>query len=179
MTDLQLAREKQADFDRWKRENNRQLPVELSVTVLTTGFWPTYKAGLALFVCQLSFCRLAPLHPEMWGRLHVRLSDPAFAAASNLQTSFSVIAHLQGRPLARICCLSTHAVHASQRSMHCSLHYGVPLLPGSVAALLTPQLADVGEWWCSPWTWRCHRRWSAVWRPSRCALHEPAAHVCS
>ena len=47
VTDLQLAREKQADFDRWKRENNRQLPVELSVTVLTTGFWPTYKAGPA------------------------------------------------------------------------------------------------------------------------------------
>ena len=45
VTDLQLAREKQADFDRWKRENNRQLLVEMSVTVLTTGFWPTYKAG--------------------------------------------------------------------------------------------------------------------------------------
>ena len=44
VTDLQLAREKQADFDRWKRDNNRQLPVEMSVTVLTTGFWPTYKA---------------------------------------------------------------------------------------------------------------------------------------
>ena len=45
MTDLQLAREKQADFDRWKRDNNRQLPVEMSVTVLTTGFWPTYKVN--------------------------------------------------------------------------------------------------------------------------------------
>ena len=43
VTDLQLAREKQAEFDRWKRDNNKQLPVELSVTVLTTGFWPTYK----------------------------------------------------------------------------------------------------------------------------------------
>ena len=43
MTDLQLAREKQAEFDRWKRDHNKQLPVELSVTVLTTGFWPTYK----------------------------------------------------------------------------------------------------------------------------------------
>lgn len=43
VTDLQLAKEKQADFERWKRDNNRQLPVEMSVTVLTTGFWPTYK----------------------------------------------------------------------------------------------------------------------------------------
>ena len=43
VTDLQLAREKQVEFDRWKRDNDKQLPVELSVTVLTTGFWPTYK----------------------------------------------------------------------------------------------------------------------------------------
>lgn len=44
VTDLQLAREKQQDFDRWKGDNNKALPIDVNVTVLTTGFWPTYKA---------------------------------------------------------------------------------------------------------------------------------------
>jgi cullin 1 len=42
--DLALAREKQTSFDEWKTAQNHNLPVDLSVTVLTTGFWPTYKA---------------------------------------------------------------------------------------------------------------------------------------
>ncbi len=44
MTDLQLAREKQAAFDDWKGGAAKELAIDLSVTVLTTGFWPTYKA---------------------------------------------------------------------------------------------------------------------------------------
>ena len=44
MNDLQLAREKQAQFDDWKRAGEKELAIELSVNVLTTGFWPTYKA---------------------------------------------------------------------------------------------------------------------------------------
>eukprot|EP00775_Hariotina_reticulata_P008401 gene8401-8585_t len=44
VTDLQLAREKQQNFDDWKQRKNKQLPIDLSVTVLTTGFWPTYKS---------------------------------------------------------------------------------------------------------------------------------------
>lgn len=44
VTDLQLAREKQQAFDEWKQNTNKQLPIDLSVTVLTTGFWPTYKS---------------------------------------------------------------------------------------------------------------------------------------
>uniref|UniRef100_A0A383WLY6 Cullin family profile domain-containing protein n=1 Tax=Tetradesmus obliquus TaxID=3088 RepID=A0A383WLY6_TETOB len=44
VTDLQLAREKQQNFDEWKQRKNKQLPIDLSVTVLTTGFWPTYKS---------------------------------------------------------------------------------------------------------------------------------------
>jgi cullin 1 len=37
VTDLQLAREKQQNFDDWKQRKNKQLPIDLSVTVLTTG----------------------------------------------------------------------------------------------------------------------------------------------
>lgn len=37
VTDLQLAREKQQAFDEWKQNTNKQLPIDLSVTVLTTG----------------------------------------------------------------------------------------------------------------------------------------------
>ncbi|MEW5319419.1 MAG: hypothetical protein WDW38_010572 [Sanguina aurantia] len=44
VTDLQLAREKQQNFDRWREENGKVLAIDLTVTVLTTGFWPTYKS---------------------------------------------------------------------------------------------------------------------------------------
>jgi len=42
--DLRLAREKQQQFDEWKARNTKDSSIELNVTVLTTGFWPTYKA---------------------------------------------------------------------------------------------------------------------------------------
>lgn len=41
--DLTLAREKQQAFDEWMRANEKKLKIDLNVTVLTTGFWPTYK----------------------------------------------------------------------------------------------------------------------------------------
>ncbi|GIL82204.1 hypothetical protein Vretifemale_11128 [Volvox reticuliferus] len=44
VTDLQLAKEKQQHFDDWLKEKGKKLGIELSVTVLTTGFWPTYKS---------------------------------------------------------------------------------------------------------------------------------------
>ncbi|CAK0760120.1 Cullin-1 [Coccomyxa viridis] len=44
VTDLQLAREKQQAFESWQRSNSKSSPIELSVTVLTTGFWPAFKA---------------------------------------------------------------------------------------------------------------------------------------
>ena len=44
VTDLQLAREKQAAFDDWMGGAEKELAIDLSDTVLTTGFWPTYKA---------------------------------------------------------------------------------------------------------------------------------------
>eukprot|EP00198_Chlamydomonas_reinhardtii_P003599 XP_001692935.1 cullin [Chlamydomonas reinhardtii] len=43
VTDLQLAKEKQQHFDDWLKKGSK-LPIDLSVTVLTTGFWPTYKS---------------------------------------------------------------------------------------------------------------------------------------
>lgn len=45
VTDLQLARDKQQNFDEWKREHaaDKPLTMDLTVTVLTTGFWPSYK----------------------------------------------------------------------------------------------------------------------------------------
>ncbi|DBA74791.1 TPA: Cullin-1 [Trebouxia sp. C0005] len=45
VTDLQLARDKQQGFEDWKRENaaDKPLAMDLQVTVLTTGFWPSYK----------------------------------------------------------------------------------------------------------------------------------------
>jgi hypothetical protein len=37
VTDLALAREKQQTFEEWKQNSNKQLPIDISVTVLTTG----------------------------------------------------------------------------------------------------------------------------------------------
>ena len=47
VTDLQLARDKQQNFDEWKREHaaDKPLTMDLTVTVLTTGFWPSYKVN--------------------------------------------------------------------------------------------------------------------------------------
>jgi len=44
VTDLQLAREKQREFEEWVGEHEKQVGIEMGVQVLTTGFWPTYKA---------------------------------------------------------------------------------------------------------------------------------------
>ncbi|GFR52348.1 hypothetical protein Agub_g14894 [Astrephomene gubernaculifera] len=44
VTDLQLAKEKQQHFDDWLKDKGKKLSIDLSVTVLTTGFWPTYKS---------------------------------------------------------------------------------------------------------------------------------------
>lgn len=48
VTDLQLARDKQQNFDEWKREHaaDKPLTMDLTVTVLTTGFWPSYKVHM-------------------------------------------------------------------------------------------------------------------------------------
>ncbi|KAK9861186.1 hypothetical protein WJX84_011054 [Apatococcus fuscideae] len=44
VTDLQLARDKQQQFEEWRTSQNKSLRIDLTVTVLTTGFWPSYKA---------------------------------------------------------------------------------------------------------------------------------------
>lgn len=44
VNDLALGREKQQQFEEWRRAGvGKQLDLDLTVTVLTTGFWPTYK----------------------------------------------------------------------------------------------------------------------------------------
>ena len=43
MLDLSLAKEKQQNFEGWQRQEGRSLPIEMTVQVLTTGFWPQYK----------------------------------------------------------------------------------------------------------------------------------------
>lgn len=45
VTDLALAREKQQAFEEWKQQHDRQLPIDISVTVLTTGDWSLGRKG--------------------------------------------------------------------------------------------------------------------------------------
>lgn len=42
--DLQLAKEKDRQFQEWLERKGVRLPLDMNVTVLTTGFWPSYKA---------------------------------------------------------------------------------------------------------------------------------------
>eukprot|EP00252_Welwitschia_mirabilis_P008860 TRINITY_DN210_c0_g1_i1.p1 TRINITY_DN210_c0_g1~~TRINITY_DN210_c0_g1_i1.p1 ORF type:complete len:475 (-),score=106.70 TRINITY_DN210_c0_g1_i1:203-1627(-) len=45
VTDLTLARENQTNFEEYLNENAHAHPgIDLAVTVLTTGFWPSYKS---------------------------------------------------------------------------------------------------------------------------------------
>lgn len=45
VTDLTLARENQASFEEYLSNNPAANPgIDLTVTVLTTGFWPSYKS---------------------------------------------------------------------------------------------------------------------------------------
>uniref|UniRef100_A0A0C9S2U8 Cullin-1 n=1 Tax=Wollemia nobilis TaxID=56998 RepID=A0A0C9S2U8_9CONI len=45
VTDLTLARENQTNFEEYLAENTNMNPgIDLTVTVLTTGFWPSYKS---------------------------------------------------------------------------------------------------------------------------------------
>eukprot|EP00249_Psilotum_nudum_P024289 c29145_g1_i1 orf=643-2550(+) len=46
VTDLTLARENQTSFEEYLNENPQSHPgIDLTVTVLTTGFWPSYKSS--------------------------------------------------------------------------------------------------------------------------------------
>ncbi|XP_050227494.1 cullin-1-like [Mercurialis annua] len=46
VTDLTLARENQTSFEQYLSDNSNANPgIDLSVTVLTTGFWPSYKSS--------------------------------------------------------------------------------------------------------------------------------------
>lgn len=46
VTDLTLARENQTSFEEYLSNNQNAHPgIDLSVTVLTTGFWPSYKSS--------------------------------------------------------------------------------------------------------------------------------------
>ncbi|CAG9460102.1 unnamed protein product [Pedinophyceae sp. YPF-701] len=46
LKDLQLAREKQQEFEDWRRTTGREGGVQLGVQVLTTGFWPNSDSAL-------------------------------------------------------------------------------------------------------------------------------------
>ena len=44
VTDLQIAKDNQKEFEKWLDDDETRRPkMEFAVTVLTTGFWPTYK----------------------------------------------------------------------------------------------------------------------------------------
>eukprot|EP00245_Coleochaete_scutata_P004099 TRINITY_DN16351_c0_g1_i1.p1 TRINITY_DN16351_c0_g1~~TRINITY_DN16351_c0_g1_i1.p1 ORF type:complete len:743 (+),score=208.68 TRINITY_DN16351_c0_g1_i1:174-2402(+) len=57
VTDLTLAKEQQTSFEEYLAENQHAHPgVDLTVTVLTTGFWPTYKSSDLALPAELVKC---------------------------------------------------------------------------------------------------------------------------
>lgn len=46
VTDMGLARETQANFEEYLQRNPQTNPgIDLTVTILTTGFWPSYQSS--------------------------------------------------------------------------------------------------------------------------------------
>lgn len=44
VNDLTMAKENQTNFDEYLSDNPNDTGIDLTVTVLTTGFWPSYKS---------------------------------------------------------------------------------------------------------------------------------------
>jgi cullin 1 len=70
VTDLTVARDHQTKFEEFISTHSELNPgIDLAVTVLTTGFWPTYKSFdinlpaemvNLLLSCAFDFCKLDP-----------------------------------------------------------------------------------------------------------------------
>ncbi|KAE8705094.1 Cullin-2 [Hibiscus syriacus] len=57
VTDLTLARENQASFEDYLKNNSAAHPgIDLSVTVLTMGFWPSYKSSDFILPAEMVKC---------------------------------------------------------------------------------------------------------------------------
>jgi cullin 1 len=57
VTDLTLARENQSSFEEYLNENTSSNPgIDLTVTVLTTGFWPSYKSSDLALPAEMVKC---------------------------------------------------------------------------------------------------------------------------
>ena len=53
LTDMNVSKDSQANFATWMRNSEVNLGMECSVTVLTTGFWPTYKVDEVALPAEL------------------------------------------------------------------------------------------------------------------------------
>uniref|UniRef100_A0A7I4DQ03 Cullin-1 n=1 Tax=Physcomitrium patens TaxID=3218 RepID=A0A7I4DQ03_PHYPA len=57
VTDLTLARENQSNFEDYLSDNTKSNPgIDLTVTVLTTGFWPSYKSSDLALPAEMVKC---------------------------------------------------------------------------------------------------------------------------
>lgn len=65
LTDLTLARENQPKFQKYLDDNVHVHPgIELNVTVLTTGFWPSYKSFDLNLPAEMVSFMCFPLFPQ-------------------------------------------------------------------------------------------------------------------
>lgn len=63
VTDLTLAKENQTKFEEYLGSNPKANPgIDFSVTVLTTGFWPSYKSSDLSLPAEMVFSDLLYLY---------------------------------------------------------------------------------------------------------------------
>ena len=56
MSDLNLAKEIQKDFGSWSVESKATFPFEFEVTVLTSGYWPSYRSTNCELLSEMKLC---------------------------------------------------------------------------------------------------------------------------
>mmetsp|Transcript_181 Transcript_181/g.578 ORF Transcript_181/g.578 Transcript_181/m.578 type:complete len:753 (+) Transcript_181:64-2322(+) len=56
VTDMNVSQDTQSNFMTWLQNGDIKLGLDLTVTVLTTGYWPTYKVDDIILPSELSAC---------------------------------------------------------------------------------------------------------------------------
>jgi cullin 1 len=70
---LTLAKENQTSFEEYLKNNPNVDPgIDLTVTVLTTGFWPSYKSFDLNLPAEMVYLYFFDINPEMFDSIYPR-----------------------------------------------------------------------------------------------------------
>lgn len=70
---MTLAKENQTSFEEYLKNNPNVDPgIDLTVTVLTTGFWPSYKSFDLNLPAEMVYLYFFDINPEMFDSIYPR-----------------------------------------------------------------------------------------------------------